>query len=104
MTTRTMFLDARGDSTGTKELVKLVRTSRVQTVRVSLQERTPSECWAEYQKEVLQAFDDMGYCIENVKWWNPFGNMGCSLVYDLRLVGAFTWYLNCVKLLSFITG
>jgi hypothetical protein len=104
MATRAMFMDARGDSSGTKELAQFVRSSFVRTVRVSAQDRTPSECWAEYQKEVLQAFDDMGYCIENVEWWNPFGNMGCSLIYDLRLIGAFTWYLNCVKLLSFITG
>ena len=104
MATRAMFMDARGDSSGTRELVQFVRGSYVRTVRVSAQDRTPSECWAEYQKEVLQAFDDMGHCIDNVQWWNPFGNMGCSLIYDLRLVGAFTWYLNCVKLLGFITG
>ena len=104
MATRAMFLDAAGDQTGTQELVRFARALHVRTVRVGLQERTPSECWREYEKEVTQAFDDMSYCIDHVEWWNPFGHMGCSLIYDLRLIGAFTWYLNCVKLLGFILG
>lgn len=104
MATRAMFLDAAGDGTGTQELVRSMRASHVRLVRVGGQDRTPTECWREYEKEAIQAFDDMSYCIDNVKWWNPFGNMGCSLIYDLRLIGAFTWYLNCVKLLGFILG
>jgi hypothetical protein len=104
MTTRAMFMAAGGDETGTRELVRWIREERVRTVRVGWQERTPTECWREYQKECAAAFDDMGYCLDHVKWWNPFGGLGCEVTYDLRLLGAFTWYLNCVKLLPLIGG
>jgi hypothetical protein len=103
LTTRAFLLAATGDDRGADELRSWIRQarSRVQVVRVS-QDRTADECWKEYTKEALAAWDEFSDCMLNIKWWNPFGESGCLLVYDTRALGAFSWYLDCVGLLDII--
>jgi hypothetical protein len=104
LTTRAMILDARGDPRGTGELVAWMKRPKQPRVIKTAQERTPTECWEAYEKEVFEAWEQQANCLENVQWWNPLGNTGCAIMFDLRVIGAMAWYLNCVKLLGFITG
>jgi len=73
-------------------------------VKVGFQDRTPTQCWEAYMAEMDAAWADFETCMNSRRWYHVFGGYGCSVPYELRIVGAFTWYLDCVSLLGFITG
>jgi hypothetical protein len=106
LTTRAFLLGLSDDLSGLRDVSEWMRQarSRTQVIRASVGQKTPSECWAEYSKEAIAAWTEYEECMKNVKWWDPFGEAACTLVYDLRALGAFTWWLDCVKLLGIITG
>ena len=37
-------------------------------------------------------------CVKNLKWWDPIGEPRCAVIYEVRIIGAFAWYMDCVKL------
>lgn len=106
LTTRAFLLAAVDDGTGQEELRAWVRhaKSRVQVVKASLDQKTPTECWEAYAKEAIAAWIEYEQCMAEVAWWNIFGASACAAIYDLRAIGAFSWWLNCVSLLGIIGG
>lgn len=104
LTTRAFLLAASDDDSGTRELSEWVRRARmrVQVIRTGGGQRTPTDCWKAYGDEVLAAFDDFAECYKNIKWWDPFGEARCTTIYEVRIIGAFTWYTGCVSVGSII--
>jgi hypothetical protein len=106
LTTRAFLLSLSGDPSGLRDVSQWMRRERLRThvIRASIGQKTPSECWAEYSKEAIAAWTEYEECMNSVKWWDPFGEAACTLIYDLRALGAFAWWMDCVKLLGIITG
>ena len=105
LTTRMFLLMLTDDPSGVREIGNWVRDmrARVSVVRASLdEERTPSECWKEYTKEAVAAWIEFEQCMEDTSWWDLFSQAGCTAIYDLRALGAFSWWLDCVKLTAII--
>jgi hypothetical protein len=101
LTTRALLLSASEDESGTMELREWVRRlrQRARVVKISEEQRTPTECWKAYGDELLAAYDDFVDCINNIKWWDPFVPVQrCEVIYEVRIVGAFAWYASCVSL------
>ncbi len=100
LTTRAFLLAARDDDSGTRELTKWMEhaRTRVRVVKTAGGQRTPTECWDAYGDELVEAFTDYAECVKNLKWWDPIGEPRCAVVYEVRIIGAFAWYMDCVKL------
>ncbi|HEX5070626.1 MAG TPA: hypothetical protein VFV78_10485 [Vicinamibacterales bacterium] len=100
LTTRAFLLSARHDDSGTREVGEYMQKLKAQgkVVPVALGQRTPSDCWQAYGDELVNAYTDYVECVNNLKWYDPFGETGCAVVYEVRIVGAFTWYAGCVSL------
>ncbi|MFI5176971.1 MAG: hypothetical protein ACHQO8_00310 [Vicinamibacterales bacterium] len=58
----------------------------------------PDDCWNEYAREAIAAYKELEDCMKNVAWYDIFGGAACTSIYDLRAIGAFSWYLSCVGL------
>ncbi len=104
MTTRT-FLAAVSGRTVTRDLRFVARpaASPLRLVRVSMDQQssgsmTPTECWNTYAKEAIAAYGDYEECIRDLSWWEVLDNLGCAAVYDMRAIGAFTWWMKCVAI------
>jgi hypothetical protein len=106
ITTRLFLTSAAGKPASNQEFARWARAARAvttpTTLRVGMQEsqgRTPTECWNEYTKEAIAAWVEMEECVlEHRAWWDYFGREGCAAVYDVRAIGAFSWWLKCVAL------
>ncbi len=100
ITTRAFLLAAVRNQPVAPEMNRWVRDyrSRTSIAKVSLEQRTPSDCWKAYGDEVLDAYLDYEDCVKNLHWYDPFGEKGCAVVYEVRIIGAFTWYSGCVSL------
>ena len=99
LVTRAM-LGAMRDSRGAGvPLARWVEATR-QTQHFSRVQQTmgPSDCWNEYAKEAIAAATELEECEKNVKWWDYFGYDRCYLIYDMRAIGAFAWWLKCVSI------
>jgi hypothetical protein len=103
LTTRAFLMAARHDDRGARELSTWMRNlKQPQVVRAALEQRTPTDCWKAYGDEILDAYLDYVECVKNLHWYDPFGEKGCAVVYEVRILGAFTWYTGCVSLGSII--
>jgi hypothetical protein len=100
ITTRAFLLAARRNEPVASDMSRWARDYRARTTvgKVSLEQRTPSDCWKAYGDEVLDAYLDYEDCVKNLRWYDPFGEKGCAVVYEVRIIGAFTWYSGCVSL------
>jgi hypothetical protein len=100
LTTRAFLLAARHDETGAREVSEWMRKVKgtVEVVPVALGQRTPTDCWKAYGDEILDAYLDYVDCVNNLHWYSPFGETGCAVVYETRIIGAFAWYSGCVSL------
>jgi len=100
LTTRAFLLAARHDDSGAREVSEYMKTlkARQPVVPVAFGQRTPSDCWKAYSDEILNAYTDYVDCVNHLHWYDPFGETGCAVVYEVRIVGAFTWYAGCVSL------
>jgi hypothetical protein len=96
MTTRAMLLGLGRNPSGRLELTHWLQTLRQPTmVRVGL-DMTPSECWEAYAKEAIAAATDYEDCLRSKKWYDLLGQDLCEVVYDLRAMAAFSWWVRCV--------
>lgn len=97
LTTRVWLESAAGPSAAARELADWNRAlpQRLAARRVSFQDG-PGECWDKYAKEAIRIAKDLDECMKDVSWYEIFDAMGCSTVYDLRAIGAFIWWLNCI--------
>jgi hypothetical protein len=112
LTTRAFILAAAGDDGGNRELSRWAkeakaRSSSVARVKVIWRDEeqdsvgkgmTPSDCWDAYAKEAIAAYMEYEECMKDQSWWNIAGQMGCATIYDMRAIGAFSWWLKCVAL------
>ncbi len=100
ITTRAFLLAAQSNQPVVPAISQWVRDARAKAavVKASMGQRTPSDCWKAYGDEVLDAYLDYEDCVLHLHWWDPFGEKGCAVVYEVRIVGAFTWYAGCVSL------
>jgi len=63
---------------------------------VSLQEHGPGWCWDEYAKEAIRTQLEVEDCLSALKWYDFFGDDACWLVFEMRALGAFAWWVKCV--------
>ncbi|HXT71812.1 MAG TPA: hypothetical protein VN700_18795 [Vicinamibacterales bacterium] len=114
ITTRLFLNAAAGVRTGGGELARWARearavsNTRATAFKVSLaapdqdsasKGRTPTECWNDYAKEAIAAYMEYEDCMkEHQSWWDVLGRGECGVVYDMRAIGAFTWWLKCVAI------
>ena len=106
LSTRAFLMGFSDDASGLRQVNDWMRQARLRTriVRASFGELTATECWNEYTKEAIAAWIEFEDCMNNVKWWDPFGTTKCTLIYDLRALAAFAWWLDCSKLANLISG
>ena len=99
MLTRAFLLLMAGERDEAMTVVRQARAT-LQTVRVVRAGfgGGPDECWNEYAREAIAAYMELEDCMKNVAWYDIFGGAACTSIYDLRAIGAFSWYLSCVGL------
>jgi hypothetical protein len=96
-TTRAILLSMIGNQTGMVAIRAMAAPAGVpHTIPASLQ--TAGECWEGYAKEAIAAFKEFEDCLAGLSWYEIFDWMSCAVIYDIRAIGAFAWYLKCVGL------
>ena len=96
-TTRAILLSMIGNQTGMVAIRAMAAPAgEPRVIPASFQ--TPTECWETYVKEAMTAFKEYEDCLAGVSWWEVFDWMSCAIIYDLRAIGAFAWWLRCVGL------
>jgi hypothetical protein len=104
MATHAMLLSAVGDRAGARAVFDRARAAltdaaeSVQTDADDEEDLNPTECWNTYAREAIAAATEFEQCLDECPWWHPTCGLGCELVYDMRAIGAFAWWLRCVGL------
>ena len=60
--------------------------------------RTPTECWEAYAKEAIAAYIEYEQCIKDLEWYEFLDLTACATIYDVRAMGAFSWWMRCVSI------
>ena len=60
------------------------------------QELTATDCWTQYVAEAIAAWIEYEQCVDSREWWDVPGYLACVLIYDMRAIGAFSWWVSCV--------
>ncbi|HYN08585.1 MAG TPA: hypothetical protein VES67_14480 [Vicinamibacterales bacterium] len=96
--TRATLLSAAGDSTGKRELSTWARAARdeIKVKPVSDEQGGPGQCWYLYALEAIAAYIEYEDCMNQLYWYEILDMIGCALIYDLRAIGAFSWWITCV--------
>ncbi len=104
LSTRNMLLGAPDVTASRQELDDLLAHIRnpIGTVRVAVQEKppqdngnSPTDCWNKYVREALLAWKEYEDCLESSGFW---GDFACDIIYDMRAIGAMTWWMKCVAI------
>ena len=112
LTTRAFILAAAGDGDGGRDLARWARQTAVAAsarpvalkVAWTGQEKeqdkgmTPTDCWNAYTKEAIAAYIEYEDCMRDLKWWQFLDEAACAAIYDMRAIGAFSWWMKCVAL------
>ncbi len=61
-------------------------------------DRTPTECWEAYAKEAIQAYIEYEDCVKDLSWYEFLDMTACATIYDVRAIGAFSWWMRCVSI------
>lgn len=56
----------------------------------------PTDCWDEYVTEAIAAWMEYEQCVDAEEWWDAPGLLSCLLIYEMRAIGAFSWWVSCV--------
>jgi hypothetical protein len=72
---------------------------RANTRNVSL---GPGDCWTIYAVEAIATYIEYEQCVDAEQWWDVFGLASCLIIYEMRAIGAYTWWLSCIGLGNFI--
>jgi hypothetical protein len=95
--TRAMLQSATGEHDAGLALSRWAQTtSAALRVRRAAFEDGPGDCWDEYAQEAIEAYSEYEDCMQNTAWWNLLGADDCAALYDLRALGAFSWWVTCV--------
>ena len=62
------------------------------------QDRTPTECWDAYTKEAILAYTEYEDCVKDLAWYEILDLTACAAIYDVRALGAFSWWMRCVSI------
>ena len=100
LTTRAFLLAARDDASGGRELAAWMANVRntPRVIPASFGQKTPTECWNAYGDELVNAYTDYIDCVQGIRWYSLYTEKGCAMIYELRILGAFTWWASCVSL------
>jgi len=95
--TRAFLLSVAGER---DQALAVVRTARamLQTPRIVDARFGPGECWDEYVKEAVACYKEFEDCMRGLSWYDVIGKTACATIYDLRAIGAFSWWVSCVGL------
>lgn len=97
--TRAMLLSETGNPNAEAELARwAVGAQQAMALTRVSQQTGPDYCWNEYTKEAIAAWMELESCLNGVSWYEFLKEASCGTLYDLRAVGAFSWYLHCVAL------
>jgi hypothetical protein len=102
--TRALILSSKGDDAGARDIARTIgRIERARagavTVPVSEAEQGgPGTCWTLYAIEAIAAYIEYEGCMNGEEWWDLFGQISCAVIYEMRAIGAFAWWLSCVGL------
>jgi len=55
----------------------------------------PRPCFAEWEAEVIAAWDWYENCFDNTSWWSG-GSQACAVIYFIRVEAAWFQFLKCV--------
>jgi len=61
-------------------------------------DRTPTECWDAYTKEAILAYTEYEECVKDLAWYEILDLTACATIYDVRALGAFSWWMRCVSI------
>jgi hypothetical protein len=94
-----MLLSETGNPHALPELTRWAQGAQqaLALTQVSLQ-TGPGDCWREYSIEAIAAYKELEDCLRDVSWYELGKEFSCGTLYDLRAIGAFSWYLHCVAL------
>ena len=115
LTTRAFVLAAAGGDDSYRELGRWARAASqrapssqgARAIKVGWLEQdkdgaskgmTPTDCWNAYAKEAIAAYMEYEDCMASKSWWDILGQAGCAAIYDMRAIGAMSWWLKCVAL------
>ena len=104
LVTRAVLLAAIGDESGEKEAARTLgrlrfARSRASTVLASASnEEDAAGCWDLYVVEAIEAFTDFEECVNAEQWWDFLGKYSCQMIYEIRAIGAFAFWLKCLGL------
>jgi len=113
LTTRAFILAAAGNGDGGRALAQwarhaaLVVSARPVALKVAWTDHeqdkqgstsSPTDCWNAYSKEAIAAYIEYEECMKPLSWWEFLDEAACATVYDMRAVGAFSWWMKCVAL------
>jgi hypothetical protein len=96
LSTRNMLLGTADVSAGRLAIGTIMAdvVSQARPLRVALQD-SPTDCWNKYVKEALLAWKEYEDCLESSSF---LGDFACDILYDMRAIGAFTWWMKCVAI------
>lgn len=102
LVTRAVLLSVSGDKTGAEDLARAMRQlqarhSAARLVRASTQDG-PTACWMAYAAEAIATYIEYEQCMADEQWWDLLGQASCGIIYEMRAIGAFAWWLSCVGL------
>ena len=100
LTTRAFLLAARDDTSGGRELAAWITRTRsaAHVIPAAFGQKTPTQCWNAYGDELVDAYTEYVQCIQSIRWYEVFGMERCGAIYEMRILGAFTWWASCVSL------
>lgn len=78
--------------------VRVIKTAYVQDGGKKSDDRTPTECWEAYAKEAIAAYIEYEQCIKDLAWYEFLDLTACATIYDVRAMGAFSWWMRCVSI------
>jgi len=78
--------------------VRVTRTAFVQDTGKKTTDRTPTECWDAYTKEAIAAYIEYEECVKDLAWYEVLDMTACAAIYDVRAMGAFSWWMRCVSI------
>jgi hypothetical protein len=64
---------------------------------VRIRQRSPSQCWDTYARDVIHFTYELQGCLNSAshQWWNPLATAWCSYEYNLKSSLAAIWLLDC---------
>jgi hypothetical protein len=78
--------------------VRVIKAAFSQDTGKKTTDRTPTECWDAYAKEAIAAYTEYEDCVRDLAWYQFLDLTACATIYDVRAMGAFSWWMRCVSI------